>query len=524
MGQLPLKDLYIGKTDGYNEFLEYGQSICKELFFEYPYFDIQEILNGSIYYICGDKGTGKTMLLKYIEAVISEKPESMFSEFIRFRKDVDEDQRNRIKRSGLPQTPFEEVIESEIPCDATINCVLAWQIYLIKVIVNRLRHTEYGVFNRDSSEWKKLCALLDAIYDDPQNANPTKKILPRIKKGNVELNVVKLGKVNLELEWTNEAQNTVSFSTIGKRVIDLYSELQPVQHALYIFVDELELSLKQTKNYERDITLIRDLIFAIQYLNEIAKENGFNVHAITAIRNEVYKEVRSKGLEINKPIHDFGIQISWQQKGGAIRDNPLLKMLVRRFQCSEKIRGLEPTPDVFGAYFLKSVGRSGIAIENYILDQTWLRPRDIIRLFSIMQKEAGNKTFIDQNALEIVRQQYSEESWSEFEEILTVKYSNVEVEGIKLALTGIPVPFSTRYFADRIDEKAKFFEEVEYLKAKGRKPSQILKDLYDIGVIGNYGNGTPRFSFKGDKSIDPMLPLTFHYPLLRFFKASITSS
>lgn len=32
MGQLPLKDLYIGKTDGYNEFLEYGQSVCKELF------------------------------------------------------------------------------------------------------------------------------------------------------------------------------------------------------------------------------------------------------------------------------------------------------------------------------------------------------------------------------------------------------------------------------------------------------------------------------------------------------------
>ena len=75
-------------------------------------------------------------------------------------------------------------------------------------------------------------------------------------------------------------------------------------------------------------------------------------------------------------------------------------MLVRRFQCSEKICGLDPTPDVFDAYFLKSVGRSGIAIENYILDQTWLRPRDIIRLFSIMQKVAGDKTFIDQKTFE----------------------------------------------------------------------------------------------------------------------------
>ena len=86
MGQLPLKDLYIGKTDGYNEFLEYGQSVCKELFFEYPNFDLQKILNGSIYYICGDKGTGKTMLLKYVETVVSEKPESMFSELFVFEK------------------------------------------------------------------------------------------------------------------------------------------------------------------------------------------------------------------------------------------------------------------------------------------------------------------------------------------------------------------------------------------------------------------------------------------------------
>ena len=152
------------------------------------------------------------------------------------------------------------------------------------------------MFDRDSAEWENLCALLDAIYDDPQNANPIKKILPRIKKGNVELNVAKLGKVNLELEWTDEAKKTVPFSELGKRVIDLYSKLQPVPHTLYIFVDELELSLKQTKKYERDITLIRDLIFAIQYLNEISKENGFNVYAITAIRNEVYKEVYELSL------------------------------------------------------------------------------------------------------------------------------------------------------------------------------------------------------------------------------------
>lgn len=520
MGQLKLKNLYIGKIDGYNEFLEYGQGVCRELFFEYPNLDLEKLLNGSVYYICGDKGTGKTMLLKYVESVISDNPESTFSEFIRFKKDVDEDQRNQIKRAGLPQAPFEELIESEIPSDATIDCVLAWQVYLIKVIVNRLKHTERGVFDRTSAEWEKLCCLLDAMYDDSKDTNAVKKIVPRIKRGNVEVNITKLGKLNLELEWTDDSRKTVPFASLAKRIVDLYSNLQACENKLYIFIDELELSLKQTKKYERDITLIRDLIFAVQYMNEISKSNGYNAYLITAIRNEVYLEVKSKGLEINKPIHDFGMQISWHQKGGDLRDHPLLKMLERRFQYSEKIMGLTPSADIYCEYFLKSVGRADVPIRNYILDQTWFRPRDIIRLFSIIQDTVGEQSFIDQKTLDIVKQRYSEEAWIEFEEILTVKYSDKEVEGIKLALTDMQVPFTIQDFASQIQGKAETFEEVEFLQAKGRKPNQILRDLYDIGVIGNYGL-VPRFSFKGDKNIDPMLPLTFHYPLLRFFRASI---
>ena len=62
----------------------------------------------------------------------------------------------------------------------TIDCVLAWQVYLIKVTVNRLKATECGVFERNDT-WSKLCSLLDAIYNDKNDTNPLKKILPKIK-------------------------------------------------------------------------------------------------------------------------------------------------------------------------------------------------------------------------------------------------------------------------------------------------------------------------------------------------------
>ena len=431
MQNLQIKDIYFGKIDGYNEFLEYGQDTCKGLFYEFPNIDISRLLDGSTYYIFGNKGTGKTMLLKYLESIISENPSQNFSEFIRFKRDVDEEERNQIKRSALPNNSFEEIIDSEIPTDFTLDCSLAWQVYLIKVIVSRLSRTEYGVFDRNTESWTKLYTLLNAIYGELGADNTIKKILPKMRRGNLEIDFSKIAKANLEFEWVDSEKKSVSFTSLAKQIINLYSVLTPVEDKIYIFIDELELAFKQTKKYQRDVTLIRDLIFAIEYLSDINRTHNFNVFLITAIRSEVYKNIISKGLEINKTIHDFGVTISWEQKGGNIRNHPLLKMLEKRIHFSESKLGLEPSPDIWETYFIPYIGNNKKEIQNYILDQTWYKPRDIIRLFTVIQRLHGNKNVIDQECFDTARKSYAEESWIEFEEFLTVKYSDKEVEGIK---------------------------------------------------------------------------------------------
>ncbi len=519
MGQLQLKDIYFGKIDGYNEYLEYGLETFKGLFFEFPNLDIKRLLNGSTYYIFGNKGTGKTMLLKYLESTVLENFATNFTEFIRFKKDVNEEDRNHIKRASLPTNSFEEVVESEIPTDSTVNSILAWQVYLIKVIIFRLEKTEYGVFDRKDDNWIKLTQLLSAVYGKTEQ-NPIKKILPKIKRGNIELDIAKLAKTTIEFEWIDSSQRTVSFSSIGKQILELYSSLVPLENNMYIFIDELELSFKQSKKYERDITLIRDLIFAIEYLCDLNRTNHFNVYIIAAVRNEVYKNILSKGMEINKTTHDFGYTISWEQKGGNIKNHPLLKMIEKRIHYSEQERGCQLTQDIWTDYFIPYVGIRKVSAPNYVLDLTWYKPRDIIRLFTAMQFLQGNKNTIDQETFDTITKQYAEESWVEFEEVLTVQYPDAEVDGIKKALTGISLPFTVNDFFIQIKGKADVFDEVELLIKNKRKPAQILRFLYDIGVIGNYG-GTTRFSFKGDDDIDPLSPLTIHYPLIRFFKANI---
>lgn len=519
MGNIKIKDIYFGKIDGYNEFLEYGQDICKELFFEFPNIDIRRLLNGSTYYVFGNKGTGKTMLLKYLESKVQENSATNFTEFLRFKRDVDDEQRNQLKRSALPSNSFEEIIESDIPLDTSLDCTLAWQVYLIKVIISRLEETEYGVFNRVDSTWSNLKQLIVAIYGSTDNSDKIKKILPKMKRGNIEIDISKFVKTSLEFEWVDTEKTIVSFNSIGKQIINLYSKLKPLDNNVYIFIDELELSYKKSKKYQRDITLIRDLVFAIEYLSDINRTQSFNVFIISALRTDVYKNIISKGMEINKTINDFGVTISWEQKGGNIANHPLLKMLEKRIHLSEEKSGYPKSENIWEEYFIPTVGNSKVNVQNYILDLTWYKPRDIIRLFSVIQKLQGNKNRVDQETFDIIRKQYAEESWTEFEEILTVNYTDIDVEGIKKSLTGISLPFSVADFNRHLQEKADFFGEVGIL-AKNHKASEILKDLYNIGVLGNFGENK-RFVFKGDDDIDPMMPITIHYPLIRFFKASI---
>ncbi len=515
MGQLRVDEWYLGKIDGYNEFLEYGPDICTGLFYEFPNVNMEKLMDGSTYYIRGNKGTGKTMLLKYLEAKISAIPTNR-TVFIRFKKDVNEEERNQLKRSSLPTNSFEEIIEKDIPNDNTIDSVIAWEVYLIKVIVNRLNKDKYGVFERNDDNWKKLEKLLNALYGESAFSK-IQTILPKVKKGAVEINVKDIAKLNLEFEWVDESNHRVKFSSLANTIIDLFSNLKPESdHKVYIMIDELELSLKKNKSFERDITLIRDLIRAIQYLSEVSKVHKYNVYLLCALRNEVYRHVVSKGYELNKPINDFGVEILWQQKGGDIKKHPLLGMLEKRIHYSEKEKGLNLTPDIWEEYFSATINNERIPTTTYILNQTWFKPRDIIRMFRLIQNLKGNKKIIDQEVFDAINGEYAKESWTEFEEELMAVYSDKEVEGIRQVLIGIHIPFVFGDFKERINQKSEFYEEVELLK-QNRKPADILKMLYNLGVIGNYSEAS-RFDFKREYDIDLTQPLTVHYPLRKYFR------
>lgn len=510
-GLAKIGDVKFGKLDAYSEYMEYGKDMYKSLFLASPNFHVEKFLTGKTYYIHGEKGTGKTALLKYIQIIAEEN--SSYIEYIRFKKDIDDDDRNQIKRAGLEVHPFEQVIESEIPLDYAINCILAWEVYIIKSIVTRLQKEKDVVFARDD-EWKKLATLIKGAY--PEERINIRKILPKLTKGNIKLNIASKASVGVEFEWADEKEKLVNFNAFAKMIVSIYENLTPCNNSCYILFDELELVNINKKKYTRDVSLIRDLIQAVYYINEIGKTHKYNVFTIACIRNEVYRSAAAVGRELNKYIQDYGVEISWTQNGGSINDHPLIRMIENRLIQSQSEEIKAQYSSVWDEYICESVGKRDT--KNYIIDQTWNKPRDITRLFMLIQKRAENTVKIDASLFESVRAKYSSEAWEEFSNELSAKYSTSEIQAIKLVLTGMTIPFTLSTFQDRIQKYKDLGEDVFKL-AQNRKPADILSDLYRVGIIGTISidNKWTRFVFKGNEDFDLLSQYTVHYPLRRFF-------
>ena len=507
-------DIYFGKLDAYSEFLEYGKDTYQSLFYACPSFHVEKFLDGKAYYIYGDKGTGKTALLKYLE--ITADSQNALVEYIRFKKDVDEEERNSLKRAGIANNTFEEVIDENIPTDTSIDCIYAWQVYIIKCIINRIEASGEKFF-KETSTLKKLKKLIQSAYKN--DTSLIKRIIPKVKRGSVRLDITDSLEIGADFEWDDENEKTVSFSNYAKTVIALFSDLERIgDKKCFVLFDELELIYFQRKKYLRDVALLRDLIQAIYYINEITKKRKYCIFSIACIRNEVYHSIASVGYEINKIIQDYGVEISWLQSGGSLKDSPLIQMLIKRLINSqpEYARNISDN-EIWTAYFDEYININYLnqTSMSYVIDQTWNKPRDIIRLFNLIQKKHENATKITTSCFESVRKTYSQESWEEFSNELSAKYSPEEIDGIKQVLVGIGTSFSLKNFSERIDEKAPHFPSVAQLK-HNRSAAEILSDIYRIGIIGTESKWK-RFYFKGDTDFDSTANCIIHYPLRRFF-------
>lgn len=509
--KLQLKQLFFGKTDAYNELLECGPDQFKRSFLKNDAYSIDDFLSGLKYYIYGDKGTGKTAFLKYLECVLSNSPENLVIP-IRYKSEFDLSDKKDLQRTAVGNV--QEEVADVTDLSEQRDCIISWQVYLISRIIKGLdfKKGEYQVFD-DNKEYETLCKLIQAVY-----SNELHRIVPKINKGCVSINLSSLGKISADLELEiglEREQKRVNYQKLAKKIIDLFSilNLNPSQNAIWILFDELELSVQSKKMFKRDIQLVRDLILAIERLNNLCRNKAYPVHIIASIRSEVINSVYTSGFEINKPIEDFGKEIRWYIRGGNYENSPLISMVLQKLKVSEEKWGINDDQDLWEKYFPRTI--NNMNSREYILRYTWQRPRDVIRLLNIAQEAAGNSTYFTQGIFDASMRTYSQNSWNEIAEELSLIYDADDLKAIKKLLININVPFTLNDLSERLKQLSKIYDYVERFNDR-HKLINVLEQLFNAGVIGNSGQRM-RFKFLKDDDLDPLGKMIIHVPLRNFF-------
>lgn len=505
MAELQLKDLFIGNTDAKNELLNSSKkeiSAFREGFLMPDNVVLEHFFSGKRYYITGLKGTGKTALLRYISICVQDQLKASTA-FVLFKSDIREEDRSNVVNMA------EVIYRNNSDLNQYKDYERAWLLFLFQRIVKLSIENNILIFEEDSV-WKQFKKYVQATLKT-DNGNI---LFPRIKNGKVSLQTSLINS-DFELEWPEQSDQVrdkrdVDFIQLVSKCESLFGSLSPNQRKLYLFVDELEVSFNTSKQYKRDIELIRDFVLAVNRINTISRQNGFGLYCITGIRKEVIAVTQSTGKEINKPISDFGINLRWQQSGGNCLNHPLIKIITRRLQYAERnLPKVDQSSSdrLFLKYFPPSINDK--SIYEYILNKTWYRPRDIVRLLGIAQAQFPHENSFNQMIFEAINKDYSTECWTEQEEELLAKYPVDEIDGIKHLLMGIKCPFSIEEINLKANRGKDLYKGVEKLLSN-HKLADILEDLFRIGIIGNTGRRSVRYSFRGDVGLLIEKNMTVH--------------
>ncbi|GEM_PF-1023453 len=433
-----------------------------------------DFLEGSKFLIHGVKGTGKTALLHYLS--ICAKKEGVDSKFLLFSKDVTEDDRKNLSlASGFSITEYR-------PRQIEQDFEAVWLWYFHRHLAQTLNGSEYP-----SEELSTYLNYVEYVSGDKDSSWKSKlwRLLPTFKNGRIEIKgKIPPGEAGVVAEFEKRGANLeISLTKAAERANDLLENIGEISTKHLIFVDELELTLSNAVDFVRDGRTISGLIRAAAHINGILRSAGSSIKIICAVRSEVLRSSYVSGDEINKIVFDFGVPIKWNY---AFDDDnhPLLKVVENRVMASLRHNhDVNSISNIWATLFPSRI--QNLRIKNWILDRTWYRPRDIVRLLTICRNFNPDAATFSQNAFEQTARDYSDSCWTEIAEELRASLSSEDVDAIKTMLIGLP---SRPMKLDEI-EKHILQKSVDYPKIKSlfseRPIRDLLEDLFRVGILGN---------------------------------------
>lgn len=497
---IKVKDIYAGKPDAKDEVETEGLAPLIENYVMPENFNISSLINGTGYYITGYKGTGKTALLYYLDAYIKEKDISTCSSFIFFKGDYSDLKKQEMELLSKRLTSAISIGNDVVLAGTDFEYIWRWLFYRRFIEDNEAYN--YGIFRQDEN-WLAFektisqigCGTKKRFLSIPAKVSlacpisditHTTKMEPKMELDFSATNMQDLGTYKFFTEIIDEAD-------------DLFTKLKRTDIPYYVFIDELEAYYGDEDIFKRDLRLIRDLIFTVKKLNQVlGTDKQVKTKLICSVRTEIVNAINRfiVSKELNKVISGFEVPLIWDYTNTNSFNHPIMKILLKRIEYAEKqFKQYEGERRLIEKWFPEKINGSGAA--NYLLNNSWCKPRDIVRLILSAQNCIGceNSSF-SQSTIDLSHKRYSLESLIEIKEEMKALYSASEINAIITCLTGFKRVFS-------LDELQERIEKTHKGTIWDNRTTEILTDLYRLGIVGNYMHESEsyRWQHKGDDGI-----------------------
>lgn len=492
MDELKIKNIYAGKPDAKDEIDFGGLEEFIKTYVVAEHFNIESLISGTNCFITGFKGTGKTALLFYLDNRFKEIDESTCSSFIFFKEEFTDTKRSELESIAKRILSSITVEENALVDNQEFEYI--WRWLLFKRIVSDNEEYSRGLF-LDDENWKNFENVIGKIKS-PNNKR--KFIVPRKIKMAVpymepSTQSVITPEVEVDLQNTSN-DNYLKFMEVIDEAERLLMNTTRTDIPYYIFVDELEAYYGNISVFKRDLCLIRDLIFTVKRLNcNFATANMKCTKIICSVRSEILTAISRFVVtkELNKVTAGFAVPLMWNYSNTSSYMHPIIQILLKRIAVCEGC----VNPDykkVYERWLPENI--HGIEPANYILNNSWCKPRDIVRLITTVQNSIYNSSkAFTQSVFDSIVKTYSEDSLTEIKEELRALYDTDQIDTIISCFMGYKTTFSVRQLKERI----KTYFRGSILETHF---AQVIDDLYRLGFLGNFlpVSKTYRWQHKGD--------------------------
>ena len=509
MHEIKIKDIYAGKPDAKDEIDFGGLEEFIKTYVVAEHFNIESLISGTNCFITGFKGTGKTALLFYLDNKFKEIDESTCSSFIFFKEEFTDTKRSELESIARRILSSISVEKNALVDNQEFEYI--WRWLLFKRIVSDNEEYNRGLFI-DDENWEKFENVIGKIKS-PNNKRKfiiPKKIKMAVPYVEPSTQSVITPEVEVDLQNTSD-DNYLKFMEVIDEAERLLMNATRTDIPYYIFVDELEAYYGNISVFKRDLCLIRDLIFTVKRFNSnFSTINMKCTKIICSVRSEILTAISRFIVtkELNKVTAGFAVPLMWNYGNTSSYMHPIIQILLKRISVCEGCAN----PDykkVYEKWLPENI--HGIEPANYILNNSWCKPRDIVRLITTVQNSIYNSSkAFTQSVFDSIVKTYSEDSLTEIKEELRALYDTDQIDTIISCFMGYKTTFSVSQLIQRI----KTYFQGSILETHF---TQIIDDLYRLGFLGNFlpVSKTYRWQHKGDGRVilSEEWRLVVHYAL-----------